>query len=135
MIQFGRLSWYGVAEGNTYREIDFNSPAVVTVLERLERFSRKNVYTLPLHEAGRPDRTSLSIYKNANYFWILLQVNGIQDPFQEWEPLRKIIYPDVGDIANALNTLGVSLKLEDDMRVYLSDAASDLGSTKPHSGV
>lgn len=134
MIQFGRLSWYGIAEGKAFREIDFNSPTVVAALTDLRKKAFVNKYSIPLSEGGRPDRTSLSLYKNTNYFWVLMQINDIQDPFQEWAPLKLIRYPNLGDIASALNKISVDLKLEDTIRVYLDSVEDNIGTTKPISG-
>lgn len=131
MIQFGRLSWYGIAKGQSNSEIDFNSPAVAQALATLTQESKLNKYSITLAEAFRPDRTSLSIYNNNKYFWVLMQVNGILDPWQDWYPNRMIIYPNSGDIASALNRLSIQMKNEDPIRQYMTDAEADIGTTKP----
>lgn len=131
MIEFGRLSWYGVAKGQASSEIDFNSPAVISTLSNLEFLSRLNKHSIALDEAFRPDMTSLKLYKSSKYFWVLMQVNGITDPWQQWYATRKIIYPNLGDIASALNRIKVELENESSIREYIGESESDLGRSKP----
>lgn len=47
---------------------------------------------------GRPDLISFKYFKVIDYWWIILKINNIDDPWNELIMGQQIIIPDVNDI-------------------------------------
>jgi len=55
-------------------------------------------YQLEKNDIGRPDIISMKAYGAMDYWWILMKVNNIIDPFDELIPELVILVPDIKDI-------------------------------------
>lgn len=55
-------------------------------------------YIVTNDDLGRPDLLSLRIYGDQNYWWILLEVNGVCDPYNELKEGDVLIVPSLLDI-------------------------------------
>jgi len=55
-------------------------------------------YTIQPSDIGRPDILSLKIYNSIDYWWILLLINGINDPYNDLKVGDIIQIPSILDI-------------------------------------
>jgi hypothetical protein len=46
----------------------------------------------------RPDNISFRYYRKVNYYWIIMKVNNLEDPFNDLHENQVIIIPDPTDI-------------------------------------
>jgi len=55
-------------------------------------------YSVKLHDLARPDRISYNIYKDQQYWWIILKYNNINDPFNDLFVTQTLLSPNEYDI-------------------------------------
>ena len=61
--------------------------------------SSDSLYILEPGDIARPDIVSYKFYKTPAYYWVILWVNGINDPFEEMSPGRTIRVPSLRRLA------------------------------------
>ena len=54
-----------------------------------------NIGSIPLGHDIRPDLTSYTFYDTVSRWWLLLQYNNIEDPFEGYEAGTLIKIPDI----------------------------------------
>lgn len=70
-----------------------NSPAHDQVLENLENAYDYEVGYIPAGFEHRPDLISDLFYGTPDKWWLLMQVNGIADPFEGFKVNDRILIP------------------------------------------
>ncbi|RLC67140.1 MAG: hypothetical protein DRH97_05305 [Chloroflexi bacterium] len=55
--------------------------------------SSDSIYVLEAGDVARPDLIAYKFYKSPEYYWVILWVNGISDPFEEMFAGRTIRVP------------------------------------------
>ena len=69
---------------NTFNEFKFKRPM--------------SFFTITTVEKTRPDLLSYSLYSTVNYWWIILKINNIEDPFNDLEEGDVVKVPNILDI-------------------------------------
>jgi serine protease inhibitor len=63
------------------------------------KFKRpRTFYTIKRQDVSRPELISYKVYGSINYWWIILKLNNIDDPFNDLEIGKTIQLPSQQDI-------------------------------------
>ena len=97
--RFNRSNFYkkevidGIKESdlltNTFNEFKFKRPLTF--------------FTISTRDKTRPDLLSYRLYNKVNFWWIVLKVNNIEDPFNDLEEGDVIKVPDILDVEDFYN--------------------------------
>ena len=91
-----RTKFYGTATVDSKLELDFMNTSI-------DKF--KFQYPFQFHrvtevDAKRPDLISEQYYETVIYWWIILRVNGIRDPYEGLNPGDLLQIPSLLDLFN-----------------------------------
>lgn len=94
MSRFTRTNFLNKETINNTQEYDL----LMTNFEYFKIQRPTTFYTVTNDDLGRPDLLSLRIYGDQNYWWLLLEVNGVCDPYNELKEGDVLIVPSLLDI-------------------------------------
>lgn len=59
---------------------------------------KKTYYEVKSEDVRRPDLISLKLFRRSNYWWIILKLNDISDPFNDLFEGQILEIPNISDI-------------------------------------
>ncbi|MFW6272820.1 MAG: hypothetical protein ACOC2U_03470 [bacterium] len=94
MPRFNRSKFYDKVNVDGVSERDLLSPH----LPKLELKRETSFYTIKTDDIQRPDLLAIKVLGSIEYWWILLYVNNIFDPWNDLEVGQVIKIPNKKDI-------------------------------------
>ena len=91
-----RTLFYKVFTTNGVKELDF----LYNTLSDFEVTIEPKRYRVDDSDVPDPALISYKCYGTVNFWWVILVVNGIQNPFEELTPGTLLTVPNVIDIYN-----------------------------------
>lgn len=92
--KYNREKFYNVADINGTKSLDLSSNRIDNFV-----FTRdKQYYTIVEQDLKRPDVISFKHFGTTEYYWIILKMNNIVDPFNDLE---------IGDVIQIPNKLDI----------------------------
>jgi len=91
-----RTKFYNIATVNGINEIDH----MWSTLSSFKLTYESSYYRLCEEDIGAPDLISKKLYGSEKYWWIILLVNKIHDPYNDMEIGDIIQVPSVFDVYN-----------------------------------
>jgi hypothetical protein len=65
-----------------YKDVVVNLSAAFVLNEIVNDITNVSMYTVP--EGARPEDVAFELYRNAEYYWTILLVNDIINPYTDW---------------------------------------------------
>ncbi len=82
-----------------YQDTDKNYFLGTFTVPELPPHSSDQIYAIEPGDVGRPDLISYKMYKTPAYYWVLLWINGISDPFEGMYPGMAVRIPTLRRLA------------------------------------
>jgi hypothetical protein len=92
--RYNRTSFYTVSAIDETLENDL----VMNNFDLFQITRPVSYFTLTRGYIGRPDLLSLKLYNDMQYWWLILKVNTIDDPWNDMTPEKVIMVPSLLDI-------------------------------------
>ena len=94
MDKFNRSKFFKSETVSNTKESDLLTNTINDTLFKRE----SSFYTVVETDLLRPDLISYKVYSKVVYWWIIMKVNNIEDPFNDLEAGTSLVIPNVLDV-------------------------------------